>query len=147
LSLARTCEGDKLPPYTFTLVFDKLGQVDKKKSDLNANGKPDGPGTGGGLRSGGMADLQLSSLFVTVDGPVARLTLELARPVPVAPLEWRVTTTRPGRKVSLLDVELRHVERDLVVARARALRIRRAPVALPHDNPELAPRYSPHPRW
>jgi hypothetical protein len=42
LSLARTCEGDKLNPLTFTLVFDKLGQVDKKKSDLNANGKPDG---------------------------------------------------------------------------------------------------------
>jgi hypothetical protein len=42
LSLARTCEGDKLNPFTFTLVFDKLGQVDKKKSDLNANGKPDG---------------------------------------------------------------------------------------------------------
>jgi len=42
LSMSRTCQGAKSPPLTFTLAFDKLGQVDKKKSDLNANGKPDG---------------------------------------------------------------------------------------------------------
>ena len=42
MTMSRTCQGKKLRPITFTLHFDKLGQVDKKKSDLNANGKPDG---------------------------------------------------------------------------------------------------------
>jgi len=42
LTMARTCQGAKIAPLKFTLTFDKLGQVDKKKSDLNADGKPDG---------------------------------------------------------------------------------------------------------
>lgn len=40
LTLERTCQGKKLRPLKFKLVFDKLGQVNKKKSDLN----PGGPG-------------------------------------------------------------------------------------------------------
>lgn len=108
-----------------------------------ANDRARGPWDPNALHGGPVAALLARAVDLEptdgVDWLVARLTVELERPVPVAPLEWRVTTTRPGRKVSLLDVELRHVERDVVVARARALRIRRAPVALPHDNPELAP--------
>lgn len=40
LTLKRKCQGVALRPLKFTLVFDKLGQVSKKKSDLNADGKP-----------------------------------------------------------------------------------------------------------
>jgi hypothetical protein len=40
LTLERTCQGKKVAPLKFKLVFDKLGQVSKKKSDLNADGKP-----------------------------------------------------------------------------------------------------------
>lgn len=40
LTLERTCQGKKLRPLKFKLVFDKLGQVSKKKSDLNGDGKP-----------------------------------------------------------------------------------------------------------
>jgi hypothetical protein len=42
MTMSRFCQGVPAKPLKFTLVFDKLGQVDKKKSDLNANGKPDG---------------------------------------------------------------------------------------------------------
>lgn len=35
MTLKRTCQGKQLPPLKFTLVFDRLGQVNKKKSDLN----------------------------------------------------------------------------------------------------------------
>jgi hypothetical protein len=42
LTMKRTCQGANVAPLKFRLVFDKLGQVDKKKSDLNADGKPDG---------------------------------------------------------------------------------------------------------
>lgn len=70
---------------------------------------------------------------------VARLTVELERPVPTTPLTWRAVTTRPGRKVALVEVELRSVELDRVVARARALRIRDGHVHLPMDDPGSAP--------
>lgn len=73
-----------------------------------------------------------------VDWFVSRLTVELERPVPVAPLTIETTVTRPGRKVSLVDVTLAD-ERGAVLARARAARIRRASVPLPHDDPALAP--------
>jgi hypothetical protein len=61
------------------------------------------------------------------DGPmhVARLTVELLRPVPVVPLAVTATVARPGRKVQLVDVRLSSADHDL--AWARALRIRRLP--------------------
>lgn len=73
----------------------------------------------------------------------ARLTLELLRPVPLAPLAVRTRTTRPGRKVQLVEA---HVEADGVeVARATGLRIRRAPVVLPEGLPPSAPAPAPGP--
>jgi hypothetical protein len=74
-----------------------------------------------------------------VDWFVARLTVELERPVPLDPVAWTVTTTRPGRKVSLVEATLTLADTDRVLARARALRIRRAPVPLPHDDAAKAP--------
>ena len=74
-----------------------------------------------------------------VDWFVSRLTVELERPVPLAPVAWSSTTTRPGRKVSLVEVTLTLVETGAVLARGRAQRIRRAPIALPYENPALAP--------
>ena len=71
-----------------------------------------------------------SALFATVceahdPGPaafVARLTVELLRPVPLAPLELRVRTIRPGKKVQWIEAML--LAGDQEVARATALRIR-----------------------
>jgi len=61
------------------------------------------------------------------DGPmqVVRLTLELLRPVPVAPLQVVASIVRPGRRVQLIDVA---VSADGVdVAWCRALRVGRQP--------------------
>ncbi len=59
------------------------------------------------------------------DLQLVRVTVELLRPVPVAPLEVTCTLSKAGRKVQLIDTV---VEADGVgVAWARALRIRRAP--------------------
>ena len=64
---------------------------------------------------------------------VARLTVELTRPVPVgASLMLTTEVERPGRKVSLVAAVLR--DGDTEVARARALRIRRAELDLPADS-------------
>ena len=57
----------------------------------------------------------------------ARLTVELLRPVPVAPLEVRAAVTRPGRKVQLADAEVVHD--GTTVASARLLRVRAKAIA------------------
>jgi len=68
---------------------------------------------------------------------VARLSLELVRPVPLTPLQVTASVTRPGRKVQLIDVK---VSADGVdVAWARALRIRTLDAGS-EDGAELARR-------
>jgi hypothetical protein len=63
---------------------------------------------------------------------IARLTVELTRPVPVGvPLDLRVEVERPGRKVSLVGAVL--TDAGTEVARVRALRIRTEDVVLPAD--------------
>jgi len=71
---------------------------------------------------------------------VARVTVELLRPVPVlAPLRVSVGIERPGRMVSLVASSVA-TEQGVEVARARVLRIRRADVALP-DHVTLGPPF------
>jgi len=73
---------------------------------------------------------------------VARLTIELLRPVPIAPLTIAAGWARPGRKVQLVAASL--LSGDTEVARATGLRIRRAEVALPADLPHVAPPPGPN---
>jgi hypothetical protein len=55
--------------------------------------------------------------------PLARITYEFVRPVPLAPLEASVEVVRAGRRVMLLDGVIRD-DTGEVVTRARALRLR-----------------------
>ena len=64
---------------------------------------------------------------------VTRLTVELLRPVPLAPLRVAAHAARPGRKVQLVALSL--AAGDVEVARAVALRIRRRPLPMPADLP------------
>lgn len=72
-----------------------------------------------------------AALFATVceqhdPGPaafMARLTVELMRPVPIEPLHLEVRTIRPGKKVQWVEATL-HDQREREVARATALRLR-----------------------
>lgn len=70
---------------------------------------------------------------------VARVTVELLRPVPVAPLRVSCDVLRPGRKVQLVGAAV--FAGDVEVARAQALRIRMAdvPMPLPTDAAESPP--------
>lgn len=67
-------------------------------------------------------------------GPMhpARLTLELLRPVPLAPLHASVRVLRPGKKVQVVEASL-HAE-DMEVARGTLLRIRTASTPLPPET-------------
>jgi len=60
---------------------------------------------------------------------VARLTVDLMRPVPVAPLSLAVEMLREGKKIQLVQVRL--LANGTEVVRATALRIRREARALP----------------
>lgn len=72
---------------------------------------------------------------------VARMTIELLRPVPLAPLTVRARTLRPGKRVQLVEASL--LDDDVEVVRATALRLRTADLALP--VPEPAPLDLPPP--
>lgn len=73
------------------------------------------------------------------DGPmfVARLSVELLKPVPLTPLQLRVRADRPGRKVQVLTASL--TSGDTEVASATAVRIRCKSLEMPDAAfPDLA---------
>jgi len=77
---------------------------------------------------------------------VTRLTVELLRPVGRTPLAVRSRLARPGRKVQLVEASLWNGDQE--VARATAVRIRRAEVEVP-SSLERPPRDLPErlPEW
>lgn len=83
---------------------------------------------GPGLQHAGPPSALLARAFESFepDGMLlARITIEILRPVPVAPLRIETTVARPGKKVQFLEGAL--FADDDCVARASAWRIRRAP--------------------
>jgi hypothetical protein len=100
-----------------------------------------GPWSPEALHGGPVAALLAGALEAAGDegaaGPVqpARLSVELLRPVPLAPLSLRTTLTRPGRKVQLVDAALATAD-GTVVATARLLRVHDVDVDAPatHDG-------------
>src|SRR5665213_4139911 len=85
-----------------------------------------GPWSPDALHGGPVAALVTRAVEqrATDDGlQLARVTVELLRPVPLAPLTVATSLVRPGRKVQLVDVVVE--AGDVEVAWGRALRIRR----------------------
>jgi hypothetical protein len=74
------------------------------------------------------------------DMQVARITLEILRPVPVARIEVNARVARPGKNVEMLEANMSHEGKDLV--RATAWRFRRSELPLPRPEeppPETGP--------
>jgi hypothetical protein len=71
---------------------------------------------------------------------VARITFEILRAVPIAPLRAAARILRPGRRVQLVEASLSDTEGE--VMRATAWRLRTAPVDLP-ELPRVAPPPGP----
>jgi len=63
---------------------------------------------------------------------LARVSVDILGPVPVAELTLRSRVLRPGRSVDLVEAEL--VAGDRAVVRAQAWRVRAAELDLPEDN-------------
>jgi len=72
---------------------------------------------------------------------VARLTVELFRPVPLAPLRLVVRTIRPGKRVQWIQASL--LDDDIEVVRATGLRLRSEELDLP--VPARPPLHLPTP--
>jgi hypothetical protein len=86
--------------------------------------------------AGPPAALLAGALDSRADMALARITLEILGPVPIAEVEVSVEVERPGRSVELVAGELRAEGKPVV--RARAWRVRAAPV-------RIAPVYVPPP--
>jgi acyl-CoA thioesterase len=96
-----------------------------------------GPWAPDALHGGPVAALLATAIADMPEGEgmqVVRITLELLRPVPRAPLDLTARLLRPGKKVQLREASLSQGGKD--VARATGLLIRIGDVPLPADRPE-----------
>jgi hypothetical protein len=88
-----------------------------------------GPGTPRPLHGGAPAAL-ITAVFERMQPgdelAIGRLSFELLRPIPMAPLTLSTSIVRPGRRVQELAAELR--SGDELIARAGALRVQPVPV-------------------
>jgi hypothetical protein len=75
---------------------------------------------------------------------VARVLLDLVRPVPLAPLRITTTTTRPGRRVQIVEAVMT-ADDGTELVRARALRVRRVPGNTAPAAPPVEPPPFPGP--
>lgn len=67
-----------------------------------------------------------------VEMVVARVTVELLRPIPLEPLQVVTEPIRPGRRVQLIGASLLSAGQE--IARATGLKIRRADLEIPFDE-------------
>jgi hypothetical protein len=105
-----------------------------------ATGLTRGPWDPGAQHAGPPAALlgrELERLPEAAEFQICRITFEILRSVPIAPVEVEARIVRPGRRVQMLEAELRVGGEVLMMARAWRLRI--APVDLPEDAIAIPP--------
>jgi len=81
---------------------------------------------------------------------VARVTLEILRPVPIGPVRVEAEVVRPGRSVQMIEATLSNDDGELM--KARAWRIRTAEIEIPDDavsapEPPLGPEQGGKPEF
>lgn len=105
-----------------------------------------GPWSPDALHGGPVAALLAGACESAGQGEVtwqpARLSIELLRPVPVAPLRLDAKVVRPGRKVQLVDATLATAD-GTEVASARLLRVREEEVDSPSTTGGQVPPPAP----
>jgi hypothetical protein len=107
---------------------------------FDATGLTRGPWDPGAQHAGPPAALlgrAFEELPEAADFQVCRITFEILRSVPIAPVEVEARIVRPGRRVQMLEAELRVEGETLMMA--RAWRLRTAPVDLPEEAAAIPP--------
>jgi Thioesterase-like superfamily len=74
----------------------------------------------------------IETLPDTAEFQVGRITFEILRPVPIAPVQVRARVVRPGRRVQMVEAELSDAEGQ-VLMQARGWRIRTSKLELPGE--------------
>lgn len=72
-------------------------------------------------------------------GRLARIAIDILRPVPLAPLTLEARVVRPGRRVELVQAILKAADGGAELMRAKAWRIRDEAMALPDGLGDAAP--------
>jgi hypothetical protein len=80
---------------------------------------------------------ELDRLPEAADFQVCRITFEILRSIPIGPVEVEARVVRPGRRVQMLEAELRVGGEVLMIA--RAWRLRTASLDLPADAVAIPP--------
>jgi hypothetical protein len=95
-----------------------------------------------GAQHAGPPSALLGSALERAGWLIGRITVEVLRPVPLAPLAVTARVVRPGRNVELAQARLRAADGQ-ELARATAWRLRRAedPVTVPEDPPPPGPEH------
>ena len=116
-------------------AIERAGSPASARSGHGATPGGRGGGAENGQAAGDVADTGAGAMNV------GRLTVELLRPVPVAPLRVTASVLRPGRKVQLVGASITPVDSGVEVARAVALLIRDAHIDMPdlQDADRLEP--------
>jgi hypothetical protein len=109
-------------------VFEVRGNV--AVANENAAGPWD-PGMQHGSAPSSLIAWWVERMETRVPMQVARMTVDLLRPVPIAPLEIKTEIVREGRKIQIIEVRLLHGETEVV--RASVLKIRSDSIALPSE--------------
>jgi hypothetical protein len=105
-----------------------------------ATGLTRGPWDPGAQHAGPPAALlgrELDLLPEAEDFQVCRVTFEIMRSIPIGPVETEARIVRPGRRVQMVEAELRVGGETLMMARGWRLRI--APVDLPAEAIAIPP--------
>lgn len=133
-------------------LFELLGEPSGDTTRVLPTGLSRGPWSPDALHGGPVgiivADAVERHLATSFSGAhlVTRLTLDLERPVPLAPLTVTSELVRPGRKVQVVEVVIAD-EAGSRLARASALAIRHRNAPLPEDliAPDDTPPRAPDP--
>jgi acyl-coenzyme A thioesterase PaaI-like protein len=124
------------------VLYEQLGEDAVRATDLTR-----GPWDPNAEHGGAPAALLGRAIERTTPGDdmrVARVTMELLRPVPLGDLRVETEIVRPGRRVQLVAARL--WAGDTLTVQALALRIRRDPDVAPHIPPtDRAPAPLPGP--
>src|SRR6201990_1089559 len=107
---------------------------------FRATGLTRGPWDPGAQHAGPPAALlgrELEQLPDAEQFQFSRLTFEILRSIPIAPVEVEARIVRPGRRVQMVEAELRVDGETLMMVRGWRLRI--APVDVPEEATAIPP--------
>jgi Thioesterase-like superfamily len=123
-----------MPDSFYTADGDRLVPTELTRGPWDPNAQHGGP-------VAALFGRSVEACEAAPDLVVGRITIEILRPVPLAPLTVGARVARPGKKVEFVEASMSTVD-GTEVARASAWRMRPAPDALPDvaaDIHELPP--------